>query len=72
MRNREFAEALGSVLNRPTFMPMPAFALKVGLGELSLLLLGGQRATPVRLLQAGFTFKFTDLRAALDDLSGRL
>jgi uncharacterized protein (TIGR01777 family) len=72
VRNREFAKALGSVLHRPTFMPMPAFALKVGLGELSLLLLGGQRATPVRLLQAGFTFKFTDLRAALDDLSGRL
>ncbi|CAI8763693.1 Epimerase family protein YfcH [Pseudomonas sp. IT-196MI5] len=72
VRNREFAKALGDVLHRPTFMPMPAFALKVGLGELSLLLLGGQRATPVRLLQAGFTFQFTDLRAALDDLSGRL
>jgi uncharacterized protein (TIGR01777 family) len=72
VRNREFAQALGSVLHRPVFMPMPAFALKVALGELSLLLLGGQRATPVRLLQAGFTFKFTDLRAALDDLSGRL
>jgi uncharacterized protein (TIGR01777 family) len=72
VRNREFAKTLGSVLHRPAFMPMPAFALKVGLGELSLLLLGGQRATPVRLLQAGFTFKFTDLRAALDELSGRL
>ena len=47
VRNREFAEALGGVLHRPVFMPMPAFALKVGLGELSLLLLGGQRATPV-------------------------
>ncbi|MCY1248963.1 hypothetical protein D9M72_624570 [compost metagenome] len=53
-------------------MRMPTLALKVGLGELSSLLLGGQRATPVRLLQAGFTFKFTDLRAALDDLSSRL
>jgi uncharacterized protein (TIGR01777 family) len=72
VRNREFAKALGGVLHRPAFMPMPAFALKVGLGELSLLLLGGQRATPVRLLQAGFTFQFTDLRAAMDDLSGRL
>jgi len=72
VRNREFAKALGSVLHRPAFMPMPAFALRVGLGELSLLLLGGQRATPVRLLQAGFTFQFTELRAALDDLSGRL
>ncbi|WP_085715956.1 TIGR01777 family oxidoreductase [Pseudomonas sp. B28(2017)] len=72
VRNREFAKALGSMLHRPALMPMPAFALKVGLGELSLLLLGGQRATPVRLLKAGFTFQFTDLRAALDDLSGRL
>lgn len=72
VRNREFAKTLGSVLHRPAFIPMPAFALKVGLGELSLLLLGGQRATPVRLLAAGFTFQFTDLRAALDDLSSRL
>ena len=72
VRNQQFAKTLGAVLHRPTFMPMPAFALKVGLGELSLLLLGGQRATPARLLEAGFTFQFTDLRAALDDLSGRL
>lgn len=72
VRNREFAKTLGSVLHRPAFVPMPAFALKVGLGELSLLLLGGQRATPVRLLEAGFSFQFTDLRAALDDLSSRL
>ena len=47
-------------------------ALKVCLGELSLLLLGGQKAVPARLLEAGFTFQFTDLRAALDDLSSRL
>jgi len=72
VRNREFARTLGSVLHRPAFMPMPALALKIGLGEMSLLLLGGQRATPARLLEAGFSFRFTDLRAALDDLSGRL
>ena len=72
VRNREFAKTLGSVLHRPTFMPMPALALKVCLGELSLLLLGGQKAVPARLLEAGFTFQFTDLRAALDDLSSRL
>ncbi|AZE87484.1 TIGR01777 family oxidoreductase [Pseudomonas orientalis] len=72
VRNREFARTLGQVLHRPAFMPMPAFALKVGLGELSGLLLGGQKAVPERLLAAGFTFQFTELRAALDDLSGRL
>ncbi|POF40575.1 TIGR01777 family protein [Pseudomonas laurylsulfativorans] len=72
VRNLEFAKTLGSVLHRPAFMPMPALALKVGLGELSLLLLGGQKAVPARLLEAGFTFQFTDLRAALDELSSRL
>ncbi|QRK83466.1 TIGR01777 family oxidoreductase [Pseudomonas granadensis] len=72
VRNREFAQTLGSVLHRPALMPMPTLALKVGLGEMSLLLLGGQKAMPVRLLEAGFTFQFTDLRAALDDLSSRL
>ena len=72
VRNREFATTLGAVLHRPAFMPMPALALKVCLGELSLLLLGGQKAVPARLLEAGFTFQFTDLRAALDDLSSRL
>ena len=72
LRNREFAKTLGQVLHRPAFMPMPAFALKVGLGELSGLLLGGQKALPERLQAAGFTFQFTELRAALDDLSSRL
>ncbi|MEX5592129.1 TIGR01777 family oxidoreductase [Pseudomonas orientalis] len=72
VRNREFAKTLGQVLHRPAFMPVPAFALKVGLGELSGLLLGGQKALPERLLAAGFTFQFTELRAALDDLSSRL
>ena len=72
VRNAEFAKTLGRVLHRPAVMPMPAFVLRVLLGEMSQLLLGGQRATPARLLEAGFTFQFTDLRAALDDVSARL
>ncbi|MBV4505681.1 TIGR01777 family oxidoreductase [Pseudomonas sp. BW13M1] len=72
VRNREFAKRLGRTLHRPAFMPMPALLLKAGLGELSTLLLGGQRARPVRLLAAGFTFRFNDLQSALDNLSSRL
>jgi NAD dependent epimerase/dehydratase family enzyme len=41
------------------------------LGELSGLLLGGQRALPIRLQQAGFSFRFTHLDAALEDILGR-
>ncbi|WP_122741123.1 DUF1731 domain-containing protein, partial [Pseudomonas viridiflava] len=71
VRNRDFAKTLAGILHRPAFMPMPSLALKVLLGELSVLLLGGQRARPDRLQQAGFTFRFTDLKTALQDLLGR-
>jgi uncharacterized protein (TIGR01777 family) len=70
-RNRDFAKTLASVLHRPAFMPLPAPALRLLLGELSVLLLGGQRARPTRLEAAGFTYRYTDLHAALDDLLGR-
>lgn len=72
VRNREFAKCLGRALHRPAVLPVPALLLRVGLGELSTLLLGGQRARPTRLLTAGFTFRFNDLQSALDDLSSRL
>jgi uncharacterized protein (TIGR01777 family) len=71
VRNRDFAKTLAALLHRPAFMPMPAVALRLLLGELSILLLGGQRARPNRLQAAGFTFRFTDLHAALENLLGR-
>lgn len=70
VRNKTFAQALGCVLHRPAFLPLPGLLLRVGLGELSVLLLGGQRAVPRRLLEAGFRFSFADLDSALDDLLG--
>ena len=71
VRNREFAKTLADVLHRPAFMPLPAPVLRVLMGEMSEMLLGGQRAQPGRLQAAGFTFQFTDLHAALDNLLGR-
>ncbi|MGQ7959100.1 TIGR01777 family oxidoreductase [Pseudomonas sp. SP16.1] len=70
VRNAEFAKTLGQALSRPAILPMPAFVLRAGLGELSELLLGGQRAVPTRLLEAGFSFRFTHLDVALADLLG--
>lgn len=71
VRNREFAKRLGRALHRPALLPVPGVLLKAGLGELSTLLLGGQRARPARLLAAGFTFRYNDLQSALDHLSSR-
>lgn len=72
VRNREFASLLGKALHRPAFMPLPSLLLRAGLGELSGLLLGGQRARPAKLQAAGFNFRYTELPAALAELSRRL
>ncbi len=63
--NREFTRQLGESLHRPALIKTPAWLLKAGLGERSALVLDGQRALPERLLQAGFTFKYATLDAAL-------
>ncbi|MHA6494069.1 TIGR01777 family oxidoreductase [Pseudomonas borbori] len=68
VRNQEFARSLGRQLHRPAILPAPAFLLRGVLGELSVLLLGGQRAVPSALTEAGFSFRFTQLDAALADL----
>ena len=66
--NKEFSKTLGQVLNRPAILPIPAFVLKILLGEMAELLLGGQRVLPKRLEQAGFEFKFKSLKQALIDV----
>ena len=66
--NSEFSKTLGQVLNRPAFIPIPALVLKILLGEMAELLLGGQRALPTRIEQTGFEFKFKTLSKALDDV----
>ncbi|KJH82409.1 TIGR01777 family oxidoreductase [Pseudomonas sp. KSR10] len=68
VRNAEFAKALGRSLGRPAILPVPALALRGTLGELSGLILGGQKAIPARLRAAGFHFRFVELDAALADL----
>ena len=66
--NKEFGKTLGKVMERPALAPAPAFVMKTVFGEMSTVLLDGQRAIPNRLEEAGFTFKFPTLEAALRDL----
>jgi len=66
--NREFARTLGRALGRPAFLRVPAFALRIGLGEFALALINGQRALPCRLLAAGFAFRWPGLAPALADI----
>jgi uncharacterized protein (TIGR01777 family) len=70
--NREFTGALGSVLSRPTPFPVPAFALRLAVGEMAdALLLASARVVPRRLEETGYRFRFPELHAALRHLLGR-
>jgi uncharacterized protein (TIGR01777 family) len=70
--NIEFAEALGAVLRRPAWLPVPAPALRLLIGEMAdALLLGGQRAVPRRALELGFRFRYERVRDALEAVLGR-
>lgn len=65
VRNNEFTRTLADCLNRPALLPIPAWILKFGLGEMSELVLGSQKVLPAKLLKQGFEFKHTDLSEAL-------
>ena len=58
-------------MHRPYWLPAPAFMLRLVLGEMSTLVLDGQRVLPKRLLEMGFSFEYGELRKALEDLLGR-
>lgn len=64
--NAEFARALGSALGRPSWLPVPAFVLRLVVGEMAdAALITGQRVVPARALAQGFRFQYTDLGDAL-------
>lgn len=65
--NEEFTKTLGEVLHRPTFLPLPKFAVDLMMGEMGdALLIDSTRVVPEKLEKAGFEFKFKDLKPALE------
>jgi uncharacterized protein len=63
--NARFTAALAGALGRPAFLPVPAFALRLAMGEAASMLLSGQRCHPAALQRLGFEFSFPDMDAAL-------
>ncbi|HKZ31730.1 MAG TPA: TIGR01777 family oxidoreductase [Vicinamibacteria bacterium] len=68
--NAELTKTLGRVLGRPTLMPVPAFALRLALGEMADTLLASTRLRPERLLATGYRFRFPQLEGALRHVLG--
>ena len=66
--NAVFSKVLGRVMRRPAWVRVPAFAVRLVLGEMSTIVLRGQRAEPERLLSLGYRFKYPALETALKSL----
>jgi uncharacterized protein len=63
--NAELARAIGHVLRRPAFVPAPAFAVRLALGEMAAVVLNGQRVLPAKATARGFAFRYPEVEAAL-------
>ena len=67
--NKQFTKAIAKVLHRPFWMPnVPAFALKLALGEMSTVVLGSTNASAKKIKAAGFSFSYPELTEALKDI----
>lgn len=67
---RPFGRELAHILHRPFWAPAPAFALKWVLGEMSDLILSGQRVSSQKMIDSGYAYRYATLRPALEDLFG--
>ncbi len=68
LSNADFGRSLAEVMRRPYWLPVPAFALRLLLGEMGILVLEGQFMYPRRLKELGFQFRFNSAEVALRDL----
>jgi len=69
--NTELSKALGRVLRRPAFAPVPGLAVKALYGQMAEIVITGQRAVPGRLEELGYRFRWPELDPALRDATGR-
>jgi uncharacterized protein len=68
VRMSELCNAMGKVMNRPSWLPVPAFALEGLLGEGAIIVLEGQQVMPKRTLEAGFTYQYSKVQPALEEI----
>lgn len=70
VRMGEFCQAFGEVLSRPSWLPVPGFAIEALLGDGAIVVLEGQEVRPRRPLASGFEYQFSTVKPALEDVLG--
>lgn len=68
VRMTELAETMGQVMNRPSWLPVPSFALEALLGDGAMVVLEGQQVLPKRTLASGFNYQYPTVKQALGEI----
>lgn len=68
VRMEEVTTTLGQVMNRPSWLPVPGFALEAMLGDGAIVVLEGQQVLPKRTVEAGFEYQYSTVKAALQEI----
>ncbi|MEG3920161.1 TIGR01777 family oxidoreductase [Microcoleus sp. T3_A4] len=68
VRMNELCQTLGEVLQRPSWLPVPGFALEMLLGDGAKLVLEGQKVLPKQTLASGFQYQYPTLKLALEEI----
>ncbi|MEA5515616.1 TIGR01777 family oxidoreductase [Nodularia sp. UHCC 0506] len=71
VRMTELSQTLGQVMQRPSWLPVPGFALEALLGDGAMVVLEGQQVMPKRTLEAGFEYEYPNLQPALSQILGK-
>ncbi|MEH1828380.1 MAG: TIGR01777 family oxidoreductase [Nostoc sp.] len=68
VRMVDLSQTLGQVMNRPSWLPVPAFAIEALLGDGAIVVLEGQQVIPKRTVETGFEYKYPNLQSALTQI----
>ena len=68
VRMADLSQTLGRVMNRPSWLPVPGFAIEALLGDGAIVVLEGQQVMPKRTMETGFEYKYPNLQSALTQI----
>lgn len=68
IRMKEFGETIATIMKKPHWLPVPSFIIQTLLGEMSILVLEGQRVLPIKAIEHGYQYTFPEIDHALQNI----